>query len=168
MNTRDLAPALATLLSELVDGAPRGGAYVLNGDDPGFLGSLGKLSAREASSSSHGGATIAAHVDHVRYGLSLMNRWGEGERNPWAEADWAAAWRRTSVTEGEWTALRALLAEEAHRWIATLQTPRDVSEVELNGLVGSVAHIAYHLGAIRQVEAGARGPREVDTHARKE
>ena len=160
MNTSSITSSLTTLLSELVDGAPVGNAFMLNGGDPGLLGSLGKLSAREASSAAHGGATIAAHVDHVRYGLSLMNRWSDGEANPFATADWSAAWRRTSVTDGEWTMLRGLLADETHRWLAALRTPREVAPIELNGMIGSIAHLAYHLGAIRQIEAGARGPRE--------
>ena len=161
MNTRDLTASLATLFAELVDGAPTGGgAYILNGGDAGFIGSIDKLSATEASSSVHGGATIAAHVDHVRYGLSLMNRWSDGEPNPWADADWSAAWRRGSVTEAEWKSLRGLLADEAHRWLAALRTPREVNDVALNGIVGSIAHLAYHLGAIRQIEAGARGPKD--------
>ena len=84
----------------------------------------------------------------------------DGERNPWADADWGIAWRRTTVTEGEWTALREMLTDEAHRWLAGARTPREVGEVELNGIIGSIAHIAYHLGAIRQIEAGARGPKE--------
>ena len=29
--------------------------------------------------------------------------------------------------------------------------PRDVDEIELNGMIGSIAHLAYHLGAIRQI-----------------
>lgn len=27
-------------------------------------------------------------------------------------------------------------------------------------MIGSVAHLAYHLGAIRQIAKGARGPKE--------
>jgi len=27
-------------------------------------------------------------------------------------------------------------------------------------MVGSIAHLAYHLGAIRQIQKSARGPRE--------
>jgi hypothetical protein len=36
--------------------------------------------------------------------------------------------------------------------------PRDVGEIELNGIIGSIAHLAYHLGAIRQIDRAARGP----------
>jgi hypothetical protein len=41
-----------------------------------------------------------------------------------------------------------------------LATPKEVADIELAGMVGSVAHLAYHLGAIRQIAAAARGPRE--------
>jgi hypothetical protein len=41
-----------------------------------------------------------------------------------------------------------------------LGSPRDVSEVELAGMIASIAHLAYHLGAIRQIDRDLRGPRE--------
>ena len=157
MNTEALGDTLAMLLGELVDGAAPEGAYMLNGGDPGLLRSLDRLSAEAASASVQGGGTIAAHVEHLRYGLSLMNRWAAGE-NPFGDADWSASWRTAAVSEPEWARLRAGLADEAHRWRAALRTPRDVGAVELNGMIGSVAHLAYHLGAIRQIDRTARGP----------
>jgi hypothetical protein len=159
MNTREITATLDTLFGELVDGASQGGAYMLNGGDPGLLGSLDRLSADEASVASAGGATVAAHVDHLRYGLSLMNCWREGE-NPFADADWTASWRISSVSDGAWRDLRAALRAEAHRWRETLGTPRDVDTRALNGMIGSIAHVAYHLGAIRQISAATRGPKE--------
>ncbi|CAA9310530.1 MAG: hypothetical protein AVDCRST_MAG89-1087, partial [uncultured Gemmatimonadetes bacterium] len=84
----------------------------------------------------------AAHVEHLRYGLRLMNRWAAGEENPFADADWTASWKRTTVSDAEWERLRAGLREEAHRWLAALQTPREVAPVELNGMIGSIAHLA--------------------------
>src|SRR5689334_22263118 len=101
MNTASLSDTLSTLLGELVDGPPGRSAYMLNGGDPGLLRSLDKLSAAAASAARPGGASIAAHVDHLRYGLSLMNRWGAGE-NPFESADWGASWKKTAVTEVEW------------------------------------------------------------------
>ena len=158
MNTSELAATLDTLFSELVDGAPKGMAYMLNGGDPGLLRSLDKLSAEAASAVTEGGSSIAANVEHLRYGLSLMNRWAGGEENPFADADWSAAWRRTTVSDAEWEQLRAGLRDQAHRWRESLRTPRDVNQVELNGVVSSIAHLAYHLGAIRQIDRAARGP----------
>ncbi len=158
MDTREISGTLSTLLGEVVDGAPSGGAYMLNGGDLGMLRSLDRLSASDASVAATGGASIAAHVDHVRYGLSLMNRWAGGEENPFASADWTASWRTTTVSDEEWERLRADLRDEAHRWLEAVRTPREVGEIELNGMFGSIAHMAYHLGAIRQIDRTARGP----------
>ena len=103
MNTRDLTTVLPTLLSELVHGSPRPdvGTYMLNRGDGGLLESLEALSAAGASANSNGGGSIAAHVDHVRYGLALLNRWAAGEPAPWKGADWTASWRRPTVTDAE-------------------------------------------------------------------
>jgi hypothetical protein len=159
MRTDDLAPSLGTLFRELAMGAPDKGAYVLNAGDRGLLRSLDALSAESASAPTPTGSSIAAHADHLRYSLSLMNRWKAGEY-PFAGADWAASWRKTTVTEEEWRALRASLRSEAERWLEALRTPREVQPMELNGMVGSIAHLAYHLGAMRQINQALKGPVE--------
>jgi hypothetical protein len=158
MNTTEIAPSLTTLFVELVEGPPATAAYMLNQGDPGLLRSLDKLDAAAASRVNDSGSSIAAHVDHVRYGLSLFNRWAAAGGNPWADADWTASWRKTSVSEPEWQQLRADVSDEARRWATAIGRPRDVDGVELNGIIGSIAHLAYHLGAIRQIDRAARGP----------
>ena len=159
MTTHDFHRGLTTLLRELTYGAAPPGGYVLNVGDAGLLASLDRLTADDASSSAHGGATIAAHVDHVTYGLSLMNRWAAGE-DPFGTADWAAAWQTNRVAEVEWAGLRRALKEQVDRWLIAIAEPRELADVELNGVLASVAHLAYHLGAIRQIHAGLRGPKE--------
>ena len=157
MHTRDLGNTLPTLLAELVEGAPLDGAYMTNRGDPGLLRSLDKLSATAASKLTGNGSSIAAHVDHLRYGLSLMNRWAAGE-NPFDDADWSASWRKTRVSAAEWKELRDKFADEARRWLEVLRKPREINESDLNSVVGSVAHLAYHVGAIRQIDLTTRGP----------
>ena len=159
--TDDTRASLTTLFSELVDGAATGGgAFVLNSGDAGLLRSLDKLSAADASRSVHAGATIAAHAQHLRYGLSLMNRWASEGGNPFADAKWDEAWKTSLVDDEEWDEIRGGLRDEAHRWLRALGSPRDVSRVELSGMIGSIAHLAYHLGAMRQIATNARGPKE--------
>jgi hypothetical protein len=162
MHTNDITRSLTTLFSELVDGAkaPVGGNFVLNSGDAGLLASLDKLSAADASRSVHGGATIAAHAQHVRYGLSLKNRWATEGGNPFAGAKWDEAWKISAVSDAQWAEIRAGLRDESHRWLQVLGSPRDVSAVELSGMIGEIVHVAYHLGAMRQIAASARGPRE--------
>lgn len=157
MNIRDFGSTFPTLFSELVDGASQTEAYMLNRGDPGLLRSLDKLSATAASAITPTGSTIAAHIDHLRYGLSLMNRWAAGE-NPFDDADWTASWRRTRVTAAQWKQLRDEFAAEAHRWLETLKSSRDLDQSELNSVAGSIVHLAYHVGAIRQIDLTARGP----------
>lgn len=160
MNMPDsLHKTLATLFGELVSGPAADAAWMLNSRDEGLLRSLDKLTPDAASSiSPGGGASIAAHVDHVRYGLSLMNRWGRGEADPWATADWAASWTRSRVDDREWAERRRELANEVQDWMKVLKTPRDYSPLELNEVIASVAHFAYHFGAIRQIDRSIRGP----------
>jgi hypothetical protein len=161
MQTTEISPILAGLFSELTDGASqRGGVFILNFGDIGLLRSLDKLSAGAASRSVNDGATIAAHVQHVRFGLSLMNRWAREGGNPFADAKWDEAWTIGAVDSGQWEEIRQGLREEAARWLEALRSPREASAIELSGMIGSIAHLAYHIGAIRQIDKSARGPKE--------
>ena len=161
MQTKDVAGPLGILFSELVDGAPgKGNAFILNTGDVGLMRSLDKLAAADASRSVNDGATIAAHAQHVRYGLSLMNRWAREGGNPFADAKWEEAWKLTAVDDGAWSEIRRGLGDETRQWIAILQSPREVLDVELTGMLASIPHLAYHLGAIRQIDKSVRGPKE--------
>ena len=166
MQTNNAAPALTRLFSELVDGTSgQLGAFVLNTGDVGLLRSLDKLSAADASRSVNGGATIAAHAQHVRYGLSLMNRWAVEGGDPFADARWDEPWKTSSVDLAAWQEIRDGLRDEAHRWLQALKAGRDVTDEEFTGMVASIAHLAYHLGAIRQINKDSRGPTEGTFHA---
>lgn len=158
MTSNDLNRSLPVLFRELVHGAG-GAGFILNAHDTGLLASLDRLSAEDASESTNGGATIAAHVAHVTYGLSLMNRWAAGE-NPFGSTDWSVAWKVTTVADAQWARLRHDLREQADRWLHSLASPREISGVEIDGVIASIAHLAYHLGAVRQIQASARGPKE--------
>ena len=161
MHTKETSSALTRLFSELVDGTSgTGGAFILNSGDLGLLRSLDKLSPADASRAANDGAAIAAHAQHVRYGLSLMNRWASSGGNPFADATWDEAWKISQVDESGWKDIRDGLRLEAHRWLTVLHTPREVTAVELTGMIASLAHLAYHLGAIRQISRETRGPRE--------
>ena len=158
-----LQRSLETLFRELIDGPGGGAAWMLNRTDAGLLRSLDELTASAASAApAAGGVSIAAHVDHVRYGLSLMNRWSLGERDPWSGADWTASWSRSVVTEQEWVALRQALEREARAWLHALGAPRDYAVTELNDVIGSIAHLAYHFGAIRQIDRSVVGPSAIE------
>jgi hypothetical protein len=160
MNTQSIATSLRTILGEMLDG-PTASGYLLNHNDPGLIRSLDRLSAKSASATHDGGASIAAHVDHLRYGFSLMNRWAAGE-NPYGDAEWTVSWRRNVVSDAEWAKLRADFTREAKQLLDVVAKPREVNDEELNGIIGNLAHLGYHIGAIRQIDRSIRGPAATD------
>lgn len=161
MPETNLFPVIETLLSELLDGAGAENGWMLNPKDPGLFASLDKLSAAQASAiPAAGGSSVAAHVDHLRYGFELLNRRSRGEQ-PFADADYSASWKRSTVTEAEWAARRDALRNEANTWRDALK-PREMTDRELTGIISSVAHLAYHLGAIRQIDRSIKGPSATD------
>jgi hypothetical protein len=151
-----LKQVLVTLLSEALYG-PRGDAFFLNTGDRGLLASLDLLSANTASAQPGGRSSVASHVEHLRYGLELLNREAKGERL-WAVANWADAWTHQTVTDDQWKKLRADLAREAQAWLEVMKQPPDWDDVGLGSAVGSIPHLTYHLGAIRQLAQAASGP----------
>jgi len=149
--------ALSNTLREIFDGPPGQEAFLLNPGDPGLLSQLDAIDAEAASMRPMPGkTTIAAHADHVEYGLSLLNRWVAGEENPWADADWNASWQRTTVTDEAWRTLRDRLRDSAERWRQAVARRATWDDLAAAGAVASAAHTAYHLGAIRQILAALR------------
>jgi hypothetical protein len=146
--------ALSNVLTEIFDGPPGREAYLLNPGDAGLIRQLDAIDAAAASKRPMPGrTTIAAHTDHVEFGLSLLNRWAAGEENPWAGADWGASWQRTTVTDEQWRALRDRLRHAAGQWRQVVVTRASWDDVAAAGALASAAHTAYHLGAIRQILA---------------
>jgi hypothetical protein len=148
--------AVSNMLTEIFDGPPGQEAYVLNPGDPGLLRQLEGIDASAASQRlMRGKATIAAHVDHVHFGLSVLNRWAAGEANPWAGAGWNASWQHTTVTEEQWRTLRDGLRQEAEQWRKVVAARTKWDDMAAAAALSTAAHTAYHFGAIRQILAVA-------------
>jgi hypothetical protein len=147
-----------TLLSELVDGpAPGQGTWILDRDpSAGLAGTLDSLTAVQASR--HivpGESSIAGHANHLLFSLTLMNRWAAGE-NPFEGADWQGSWKIQGVDDAQWEYLRRKLREQGHAWMQVLNAAREWDEEALTGALASLAHLAYHLGAIRNTLEAAK------------
>lgn len=149
--------ALSNMLMEIFDGPPGQEAYLLNPGDPGLLRQLDTIDAGAASQRPMPGkTTIAAHVDHVYFGLSILNRWAAGEANPWAGADWNASWQRTIVTQDQWRTLCDALRREAEKWRKVVASRTSWDDMGAAAALSTAAHTAYHFGAIRQILAALK------------
>ena len=147
--------ALSNMLTEIFDGPPGQEAYLLNPGDPGLLRQLDAINASTASQRPMPGkTTVASHVDHVQFGLAILNRWAAGEANPWAGADFNASWQRTSVTEPQWRGLRDGLRREVEQWRGYVAGRSSWDDLGAAAALSTAVHTAYHVGAIRQILAG--------------
>ena len=143
---RAVLPVLAEAFAGPAD--PRSTHFLDNRPDVGLFGTLDALTAEQASTPvQDGGSTAAAHAEHLRFALEVSTRWLRGERE---KADWNRSWEVREVDEAAWAELRGRLRGTYDAFVAAVHRhPMDTELLE--GLVATVAHAAYHLGALRQI-----------------
>ena len=118
---------------------------------------LGSVTAEEASGrASERSASIAAHVKHAAFYLNVLQRAMRGEN---VEAlNWREIWENDRpVSTEEWRARIDELRGEVAALRKLLDEPATWSRPDAFGeAVATIAHSAYHLGAIRQILASVR------------
>ena len=72
-----------------------------------------------------------------------------------AEPDHASAMSKLNEVV---RALQTRFREAARQWQQALGRANGLEGVELNGAIASIVHLAYHFGAIRQIDRSIRGP----------
>lgn len=142
--------ALITVLDEAIDGPadPKTTWFTTNAPGSGLLGALAGITAEQASRKlpmhQH---TIASHAAHTRFGLAAASLWLTGEH---LNLDWDTSWVPTTVSDAGWRDLQAAIARD-HGLLRHAMQGVTADSKALCGAIGSVAHVAYHLGAIRQL-----------------
>ena len=145
------------ILKEAVEGGTPGqGTAFLDGtkaDGSGNHGLLATLDSIDAVQASHdvNGTSIAGQARHAAFHMEVIVRWErDGDRGPF---DWKGSFLPSQVTPDEWGALRTRV-QAAYEGVVTFAQSRRAAPVDgdvTGGLAGAVAHVAYHLGAIRQM-----------------
>lgn len=150
-----LQTSVRNMLREAFEGPPnpRETWFTNNEANFGIFGVLKVLSADEASTLVHGN-TLAAHAHHVRYHLSGTNALLETGKYP--KMDWGTSWAKTSVTAREWEEVQVALQHEYTRLMRALECVGGSEEIA-NEILASLAHSAYHLGAMRQMLKSIKG-----------
>ena len=158
MNTADIAKTLGTLLG-------RTGRRCVEGRR--LHAESRRRRAASIAREAVGGRGIGAHADgllHCRarrpsplrpVADESLEPGGESVRERRLERELAEDRRCPSRNGGS---ASPICAPKPTRWLGVVRAPRDVDEIELNGMIGSIAHLAYHLGAIRQINQSTRGP----------
>ncbi|MDQ3441486.1 MAG: DinB family protein [Planctomycetota bacterium] len=136
----------------ITDGTPQSAVF----------GAIDALSPQQAMASPTAGAkSIAAHVAHLHFALALTARRLRGENPP---ADWSSSFSLADVSPNGWESLKRDLRVAYDAVLAILQENRgklvqDIPPINLVGLAATIAHNAYHLGAIRQIAQVVREQR---------
>lgn len=147
--------ALKTLLKETFEGPEGNGSwYTESKPGSGLFGTLEGLSAEDASIPVNG-TTIAAQSDHTRYYLWVARSYLNGEE---PDKDWEASWKITSVDANTWTQYTSELQQEYTSLLTTIDSLDSLDEQKVTGMLGAIAHSAYHLGSIRQMIKAIKVP----------
>ncbi|WP_309571606.1 DinB family protein [Deinococcus sp.] len=145
------------ILKEAAEGGTPGqGTAFLDGtkaDGSGNHVLLATLDSVDAVQASHdvNGTSIAGQARHAAFHLEVIVRWErDGDRGPF---DWKGSFLHEQVNAAEWTTLRERVKAAYEDVMAFAGSRRDapVDGDMTGGLAGAVAHVAYHLGAIRQM-----------------
>jgi hypothetical protein len=95
-----------------------------------------------------GRSSIAAHCEHLRYVITIVNAWTKLEK---PQPDWSLAWKTSSVDAVQWDALKTAIQTECETLQAFIKASSEWSPKLLNLLMSNTSHMAYHVGAIRQI-----------------
>ncbi len=138
---------LAGVLREAVDGPPERWSYFTdNSPDAGYVGTIGKLDAALASRLI-GGTSIASHVYHAIFAMEASAKWIRGDKSP---RDWKKSWSVSAVDDAAWSSLKSRLRDVSQDLRSAIESSTLSDADSLGGAIGALAHLGYHLGAIRQ------------------
>jgi len=153
MDKTSFHEASVELLREAFEGRKTGadGTWFVEKSEA-ILPSLKQITAEQASKQAHPNlASIGAHVNHLIYALTWGNTCHGGNR---PEGTWNDTWKQNAFAPKEWDRMRNEVTERYLSYLAWFSANTDWSHEE--GVIAPLAllpHVAYHLGAIRQLMA---------------
>jgi hypothetical protein len=136
------------LLRETFEGGlpGQGTQYLDHGS--GIRATLNAITAEQASRRPDGHPSIAAHARHMNFHLRVTSEWILGDHS---RRDWLGSFEPQTVTEDEWARLKQDLEASRAELVRVLRSLTPERFVEEGGAIGAIVHLAYHLGAIRQL-----------------
>jgi hypothetical protein len=142
--------AAASLICEAFEGREDGRKYTwFVQDREALLPSMNDLTAQQVSAELKPGvATIGAHYNHILFALTLVT---EEIRGGTVEGTWESSWEKQSFSADEWHALQSKIREEYEFFLGAFTTKEDWPDDHIIAGLAILPHMAFHLGAIRQL-----------------
>ena len=136
------------LLRETFDGARPGEGTQYLDHGSGIHNTLKDLTAEQASRRQGSHPSIAAHVRHMSFHLRVTYEWILGDKS---KRNWKESFEPQVVTPEQWAQLRQDFKAIRNEFLRAMESlPEDKLASEGAGM-GAIAHLAYHLGEIRQL-----------------
>ncbi len=145
--------SLITLLTEVFEGIHGNGTWFVDtGKDERFFGRTDVSAAVASWNPGPGLNSIAAHTIHIRFAVSLHNLFARGEK---PTMDWEGSWKIQAVDEAAWAEIRRTLRAEYEEVKGHFATRGFENPDSVTSAFALVAHVAFHLGAIKHLRAFA-------------
>ena len=144
-----------TFLAQVVDllretfegGLPGQGTQYLD-HSSGIRSTLRSITAEQASKRLEGHPSIAAHARHMSFHLRVTSEWILGDHS---RRDWVQSFEPQNVNAQEWAELQQELEASRRELVRVIESLTPERFAEEGGAIGAITHLAYHLGAIRQM-----------------
>lgn len=145
----NVTETLLAILDEAFDRPPTSWSHFTDGDgQSGYFGTLDSIDFQDAVRSISGNS-IAAQTQHVLFVIRVANDLLSGSAGAPDAERWRQSWFINDIDSKAWDRMR----DEVRTGYGDLRRSiRDASiddDETLANIVGVIAHVAYHLGAIR-------------------
>jgi hypothetical protein len=138
---------LKEILRETFEGGIPGQGTEYLDQSSGIRKTLEPLSAARASARKDGRLSVAAHARHMAFHLRATYEWIQGDHR---KRDWLGSFEPQTVSDDEWARVQQDLENARAEFLRVMESLGPERLAAEGGGLGAVAHLAYHLGAIRQ------------------
>jgi hypothetical protein len=160
MNVNPYINGLLSVLRENFEGGQPGQRTAfLDGTKPdgsgnhGLFATLEQLTAEQASAPTALNSSIASQAAHTAFHMEVTVKYVRGDRSI---HDWASSFEPRVVNDAQWLALRERVKKAYDDIFELASHTTELDEATAGGMAATLAHAAYHLGAIRQIIKLAR------------
>ena len=153
LTSEGTAGQLLAILKETIEGPGEHGSFFID-KNTGLLQTLETLGlnklglGRVFASVAPDRPSIAAHVKHTSFHLHAISAWPRGDHS---RRDWPSSFVLPGHDAATWAALLEELKFEYQDFQSVIREFATDSDEALGGAIGGIVHVAYHLGAIRQL-----------------
>jgi len=142
--------ALLAILDEAFERPPKKWHHFTDASPAsGYFGTLAELPHANAGRPV-AATSVADQVSHVAFLMNASARSLRGDAHSPSQEQWQASWATVDLDEPTWRRLREELRDAYGDLRDAIRSAGSLNAEALEIAIGVLAHVAYHLGAIKQ------------------